>query len=303
MPVFNRHLGATNSGAATSSLVVIAALLLSAASAWGGQQIHDLGAEPNALGTTLPAGLTRNAVLRLVAPEVDPTMVTLVGAKPWPHLANGYVAVVCAAHDAADRPQAGTPPACVANPDVYLGVLRMPPGGEPRLVAPTPKGFVLTSDWSPPKGAPILLPSVTPADPDNWAADRSDASLAAFDLAPYRIAPDTYAFGLRSDQAELYSGGLGTFQTLHLFWIDGNTLRRVLAQPIDADGIYSDWNKDGTRQHVESEAKLTLVVLPHMTAGHYDLRVTEIGKKGSTSVLRWDAAQRAYWVPVAKPAD
>lgn len=303
--------------------LVVAALLLSAASAWG-QQIHDLGAVPgaitqpegersfanqiegkistSALGTTLPTGLTRNAVLRLVAPEVDPTTVTLVGAKPWPHLANGYVAVVCAAHDTADRPEAGAPLACEVNPDVYLGVLQMPPGGEPRLVALTPKGFALTSDWSPPPGAPILLPSVTPVDSDDWAANRSDASLAAFDLAPYRIAPDTYAFGLRSDQEEGYSGGFGTFETLHLFWIDGNTLRRILVQPIYASKMTAgDWNKDGTRQHEVSEGKLILGVLPHITAGHYDLRVTEIGEKRSTAVLRWDAAQRAYWVPAAKP--
>jgi hypothetical protein len=38
-----------------------------------------------------------------------------------------------------------------------------------------------------------------------------------------------------------------------------------------------------------------------MTAGHYDLRVTEIGKKRSTAMLHWDAAQRTYWVPAAKP--
>ncbi|WP_164871811.1 SH3 domain-containing protein [Solirhodobacter olei] len=282
--------------------------------------VHDLGAVPGAiaqpegkrsfasqiggtpdtgpLGTPLPAGLTRDAVLRLVAPEADPKRVTLVGAKPWPHLANGYVALVCAAHDPADLPPAGAPPGCDSNPDVYLGVLRMPPGGTPHLVARTPKGFVLNSDWAPPAGAPILLPSIAPEGADTWPAGRSDNSVSGFDLAPYRIAPGTYAFGLRSDQTEGYSGGYATFETLHLFQIDGTTLRRILAQPIYVMKMTAgDWNKDGTRQHDVSEDRLVLAVLPHLVAGHYELRVAELGKQPRSAILRWNPARQVYWVP------
>ena len=121
--------------------------------------------------------------------------------------------------------------------------------------------------------------------------------MTAFDLAPYRIAPDTFAFGLRSDQYEGYAGGGANFETLHLFVVDGTTLRRVLAQSIYASSMTAgEWHKDGTRDHQFTESKLALSIAPSMTAGHNDLRVKELGTKHQ-AILHWNAATGVYWVP------
>jgi hypothetical protein len=99
------------------------------------EQIEDKTA-PNLLGSVLPAGLTREAIVRLLAPHADPARITLVGAQPWTHLAHGYVAIVCAAHDAADAPKTGAAPSCDSHPDVFLAVITLQPGSNaPQLVA------------------------------------------------------------------------------------------------------------------------------------------------------------------------
>jgi hypothetical protein len=71
----------------------------------------------------------------------------------------------------------------------------------------------------------------------------------------------------------------------------------VLAQPVYALSMTAgDWHRDGTRDHEIREARLVLSILPSMTAGHYDLRVKELGRRG-TAVLHWNAARSDYWVP------
>lgn len=302
---------------------LLALLLLAAPSLAMATTVHDLGAVPGAikqpegkrafadqiqgkiettpLGTSLPAGLSRDAIVRLVAPQANASLITLVGAKPWAYLANGYVAIVCVAQDAVDkRDNAGT---CSGRPEVALGLLTMAPGGTATRVARTPPGFLVTSDWTA-EGTPLLYPSVSPVNPgndNNFPPGRGDDEVAAFDLAPYRIAPGTFAFGLRSDQFEGYSGGGATFETLHLFVADGTTLRRVLAQPIYASSmIAGDWHKNGTRDHQVTESKLVVAIAPSMTAGHYDLRVRELGTKHQ-ALLHWNAAAGVYWVPSGKP--
>lgn len=305
---------------------LIALMLLATPVFAAERSVHDLGAVESAikqpegkrdfadqiegktdtgpLGTMLPPGPTRDAIVRLLAPQADPALITLVGAKSWPHPAGGYVAIVCAAHDAKDKTSAPARPSCESHPDVYLGLLALPPGGEAKLIARTPTGFVLNSDWSPPDGSPLLLPSVSPVNPKSgfeFPSDRSDDEVMAFDLAAYRIGPETFAFGLRSDQHEGYAGGGAVFETLHLFLADGTTLRRVLAQPIYASSmIAGDWHSNGTREHQVNESKLVVAIAPSMTAGHYDLRVKELGTR-NTAILHWRAATSAYWVPGGPP--
>lgn len=301
---------------------IVALMLLTAPCLARATTVHDLSAVPGALkqpegkrifaaqiegktaatplGASLPAGLGRDAIVRLVAPQANAALIILVGAKPWPHLANGYVAIVCVAQDAVDKKDnAGT---CSGRPAVDLGLLTMAPGGAAKLVARTPPGFVLTSDWTA-EGTPLLYPSVSPVDAgndNNFPPGRGDYEVAAFDLAPYRTAPGVFAFGLRSDQEEGYSGGGASFETLHLFVADGTNLRRVLAQPIYASSmIAGDWHKDGTRDHQVTESKLVVSIAPSMTAGHYDLRVRELGAKHA-ALLHWNAAAGVYWVPGGK---
>lgn len=310
----------------TRWLIVLLLLVASTAGNAAEQTAHDLGGvkgviqhkegkqsfdeqiegkmAPNVLGSVLPAGLTREAIVRLLAPHADPARIMLVGAKPWRHVANGYVAIVCAAHEAADVPEKNATPSCDSHPDVVLGVITLQPGStEPQLVAQTPPGFALTSEWGPPRGAPALLPTVAPAqldadtsdDDTQWPRGRSDSEVTRFDFAPYRIAPDAFAFGLRSDQTEGYSGGYGTFETLHLFVIEGKTLRRVLVQPIYAMQMTAgDWNTDGTRVHQVDEAKIVLGVSSALTAGHYDLTVKQLGAHAAPHIVLWDAAKDVY---------
>lgn len=251
------------------------------------------------LGTVLPAGLSRETIIKLVAPQADASLVTLVGAKPWAHLTNGYVAIVCVAPNAEAKKEDAGSLHCDDRPEVDLGVLTMAPGGAATLVARTPPGFLLTSDWAA-EGTPLLYPSVAPVDPGNdneFPPGRGDAEVSAFDLAPYRLAPDVFAFGLRSDQYEGYAGGGANFETLHLFVAEGATLRRVLAQPIYASSmIAGEWHKNGTRDHQFTEAKLVLAIASSLTAGHYDLRVRELGTKREV-MLHWNAAAGVYWVP------
>jgi len=254
------------------------------------------------LGASLPVGLSRQAIVHLVAPGADPTLITFVGAKKWPLVPDDYVAIVCVAHSTEDKKDARD---CDSRPDVFLGVIRLSPGsGDPALVARTPPGFLLTSDWAPADGTPLLYPSVAPADPTNdneFPPDRGDDTVTVFDLAPYRIAPNVFAFGLRSDQYEGYAGGGANFETLHLFIADGVTLHRVLAQPIYASSMTAgDWHKNGTRDHTFTESKLVLAITSSMTAGHYDLQVKELGTKHQ-AVLHWDTGKGAYWVPAGAP--
>jgi hypothetical protein len=71
----------------------------------------------------------------------------------------------------------------------------------------------------------------------------------------------------------------------------------VLAQPIYVSRPTAGaWNADGTRRHQEDEATLVIAVLPTMTTGHYNLRVSERGRHNRT-ILRWDATAGVYWVP------
>lgn len=262
-------------------------------------------ADPAPLGGILPAGLSRQTIISLIAPQDDPALVTFVGAKKWSLVADDYVAIVCAA-DSADDKKYATPDnkACDNRPDVFLGVIAMPEGGAAKLVARTPPGFVLTSDWSPPDSAPVLIPSITPIDPHSdteFPVGRSDDEVDSFDLAPYRIAPNTAAFGVRSAQHEGYAGGGAMFQTLHLFVIDGERLKRVLAQSIYVSKLTAgDWNPNGTRQHQEDETTLVIAVLSTMTAGHYNLRVSERGAHNK-AMLHWNEAAGVYWVPGSGP--
>jgi hypothetical protein len=51
-------------------------------------------------------------------------------------------------------------------------------------------------------------------------------------MAPYRVTKDDFAFGVRSALDQPYAGGYGHFETLHLFQVMGNTIQRILSQPL-----------------------------------------------------------------------
>ncbi|MGH7042975.1 MAG: hypothetical protein ACREFY_12700 [Acetobacteraceae bacterium] len=97
-------------------------------------------------------------------------------------------------------------------------------------------------------------------------------SFDRFDLAPYRIAPDQAAFGLRGAWAEGYSGGMASYGALYLFAISHGALCRVPAVPMSSNqDLAGEWHKNGTRDHQISQGANLLIISAHRTAGHFDL--------------------------------
>lgn len=165
---------------------------------------------PDGLGVQLPAGFSNAFLLQQLAPGQNPARLLLAGAKAWPQRPGSYVALVCLAASAerAERlKQFGGGDCANLSRDqdrneIWVGVFESTPGAAPRLVARTEAPVTEPTDWSdtdidPPMdlamqdaGAPML------STPDSWKR---------FDLATYRIAPDTTAFGLRAGWSEGYA--------------------------------------------------------------------------------------------------
>ncbi|CAB3866031.1 MAG: hypothetical protein ACWGIK_12050 [Achromobacter pulmonis] len=255
--------------------------------------------QPDGLGTQLPAGFTNAFLLQQLAPGRNPNRLLLAGAKAWPQRPGAYVALVCLAASAerAERLKQFGGGDCATlsrdqdNNEVWIGVFESVPGAAPRLLARTEAPVTTPTDWSdtdidPPMGltmqdagAPML------ATPESWKR---------FDLAPYRIAPGNTAFGLRAGWSEGYAGGGADFEALYLFHLDGAALRVVFAQPMAfVKSIAGDWNPDGTREHDESDASNSLVILPGKTAGYFDIQLRQQGGKWKRT-FRWSAAKQAY---------
>ncbi|QEI04766.1 hypothetical protein FXN63_02115 [Pigmentiphaga aceris] len=247
---------------------------------------------PDGLGVKLPVGLNRNELLDLLVPQQEFHRVSLVGAKPWPRRKDSYVVIVCTR---AENEPAPREPECArqgrdsAQPAVYVGVVELVQGSPPRLIAASGPVDRKTS-W---------LNSDLPASP--VAAEDDPKGLIAperwqrFDLAPYLIRADTYAFGLRASWSEGYAGGGASFEALYLFAIQGDKLKVVMAEPMSAfQDIAGDWNPDQTRNHdIYEDAKILVVQSNRATDGYYDL-VLKSRIEGTTQRLKWSQAAQTY---------
>jgi hypothetical protein len=237
---------------------------------------------PDGLGTRLPPGLTATGIATLLAPPADRGAVRSTGARKW--RGDLYVAIACtgAAGSGYVTCTRSDPP---SQEHAYLGVVAIAPGAAPRVIATAGDAFAVSTPWGENAGLPGA-----PADSDGGDAIPPQ-SITRFDLAPYRIAPGTTAFGLRVAWDEGYSGGGAEFTGLDLFAIDGTRLRPVLAVPMSASiDLAGDWHPDGTRDHHLSAGSNIVVVTRHLTAGYYDLIVRS----------RHGGWQRRYrWSPVA----
>jgi hypothetical protein len=246
---------------------------------------------PDALGLHLPQGLTAKDIAALVLPPANKTPLNAVGAKPLPDQPDLYAAVVCTGGDvptqATDAQCSEFSGSAKVHLQAYLGLLEMKPGAAPKLAA-KPVAVNGLMDWS---------DTDLPDAPD--AAQGADGGIApsayeSLDLAPYRIAPDQRAFGLRGTWSDGYAGGFGSYNALYLFAVVDGALKQVLAVPMSSyRSIAGDWNKDGTRNHETTEGANVLIVTKQVTEGHFDLLLkSRTGKK--QRLYQWSATVNAY---------
>ena len=114
------------------------------------------------------------------------------------------------------------------------------------------------------------------------------------DLAPYRIAPDTLAFGVRGGYSDAYSGGGAFYEVLELYTIKDSKIINVFSDLVYYySDIAGDWNKDGTRQHDISESKYILKLRSAKTQGFYDLEVVNLQDK-SSQIFHWSESLQQY---------
>ncbi|OWT56938.1 hypothetical protein CEY11_17990 [Candidimonas nitroreducens] len=254
---------------------------------------------PDGFGTQLPQGFTKEMLLAQLAPGQDPKRLTLAGAKPWPQQPQAYVAIVCLATspDQAKAELRYDPSSCsgddITPHDVWLGVYTRDPQGKPRLVARTEAPVDTPVDWG---DTNIDTPQSIGNNPQTGAAEGVPQNWLRFDFAAYRLHGQDYAFGVRAGWSEGYAGGGATFEALYLFQMDDTKLHVVFAQPMMYTKMLAgEWHKDGTRDHIETDASNVLSVLKGTSHGFHDLRLQQRSGKWHR-VFRWSAKQQRYAV-------
>jgi hypothetical protein len=248
---------------------------------------------PDGLGLKLPASLPAKTITDLLVPPSDHNTANIIGAKPWPARPDSYVAIVCTG----GSEPLGYEPHCAQPQDfdkkqeplhVYIGVIEMKEGSAPRLIAKS----------EPVEAAVIWAKSGLPREPmvaeDAKGAAIKPEGFDRFDLAAYKIAPDTLAFGLRGNWMESYSGGGASFSSLNLFAIDGDELKPILSVPMSTySDVAGDWHKDGTRDHEITDSANIIVVTSHAVEQHFDLMLKN-RSSGWQRLYRWSQTAAAY---------
>ncbi|HTA65371.1 MAG TPA: hypothetical protein VK753_07695, partial [Xanthomonadaceae bacterium] len=241
-------------------------------------------------------------------PGRDASLATLVGVKAWPYRPDTWIAIVCLAPDRAhfqqDMSYSSGKPVCQADSEgggegdytpkeVHLAVLGYrPPDQPPHLLASYGKPLDVKVGWQ-----------ETSLEGPMW--NENDGAVAPygydrFDFAAYRISPTQTAFGVRVSWSESYAGGGADFMGILLFVQDGDRLRNILAEPIYyMKNLAGDWHKDGTRSHDIEEGQAAIVMLPHQTHGHFDLRISTSQPKSRLD-FAWDDRDGRYVPPGPK---
>nr|WP_272841005.1 hypothetical protein [Citrobacter freundii] len=247
------------------------------------------GATPAKGFGELPQGLSENQWIGWVAPNENPNNLILTGAK-----ARGkegkYIGIACFADNQADAGQAKkyADNTCPENYNngrankLYLGVFSWQ-NQQLQPIARSEKPLNQISAWN--KAA------------EKESDDESVRPLAYYtklDLAPYRIAPDTLAFGVRGGYSDAYSGGGAFYEVLELYTIKDSKIINVFSDLVYYySDIAGDWNKDGTRQHDISESKYILKLRSAKTQGFYDLEVVNLQDK-SSQIFHWSESLQQY---------
>lgn len=92
-------------------------------------------AEADGLGAHLPTGLAADQIVALLVPREERGPIILVDAKPWPQRANTYVAIVCTGDVLGPSDEPSCEADTGASVTAYVGVIAMPPGSQPHLIA------------------------------------------------------------------------------------------------------------------------------------------------------------------------
>ena len=247
------------------------------------------GATPAKGFGELPQGLSEKQWIAWVAPNEDPDNLILTGAKSWGKDGK-YIGIACFADNKADAEQAkkyadNTCPENYSNGranKLYLGVFSWQ-NQQLQPIARSEKPLNQISAWN--KAA------------EKESDDESVRPLAYYtklDLAPYRIAPDTLAFGVRGGYSDAYSGGGAFYEVLELYTIKDSKIINVFSDLVYYySDIAGDWNKDGTRQHDISESKYILKLRSAKTQGFYDLEVVNLQDK-SSQIFHWSESLQQY---------
>ncbi|HBZ9567565.1 TPA: hypothetical protein MNM59_002998 [Citrobacter freundii] len=247
------------------------------------------GATPAKGFGELPQGLSENQWIGWVAPNENPNNLILTGAKAWGKDGK-YIGVACFADNQADAGQAKkyADNTCPENYNngrankLYLGVFSWQ-NQQLQSIARSEKPLNQISAWN--KAA------------EKESDDESVRPLAYYtklDLAPYRIAPDTLAFGVRGGYSDAYSGGGAFYEVLELYTIKDSKIINVFSDLVYYySDIAGDWNKDGTRQHDISESKYILKLRSAKTQGFYDLEVVNLQDK-SSQIFHWSESLQQY---------
>ena len=216
-------------------------------------------------GEPLPAGLSRETVLRdllekpLERTEVKLDKVCSVQGKAWKSQKqpSALVFLETALFDGIENGRIEQ-----VDHRLRIGLYRQGPGGTLQLVAKTSE--------------PISL--------------EVEAKLTSLDLAPYKLTPTEYAFGVRTRTHHLCVGGSGDNDYLQVFRVQGAAIRSILSpilmqSALDCGGSYAD---DGTTIRHEDGDRWTeaqISVLKTRTRGIFDWKI-KFGRHHR--VLKWD---------------
>lgn len=265
-----------------------------------GQQIFDeqmVGVPANKKFGMLPNGLEQQIFLEWIAPNEDPQLLTLIGAKAWGK-DNTYIGVACFARNSKDVSSSAQYQDTNCSEDFtlrraknfYLGVFKWQDNLFQPIAVST-GALDATVSWQ-------HSNLIEPVAADNAVGEDSEKvlpqSYTKLDLAPYHIAPNTMAFGIRADFNEMYSGGGAFFEALQLFMVKNDQIVNILSEPMYYyQNIAGEWHEDGTRDHDINEGKNILMVLTSQTDGYYDLRIKSLDSKWRQDFV-WSTALERY---------
>lgn len=258
---------------------------------------NSLAAAPDAdpLGTVLPLGVDPMALVKLVAPQANPSLTTLVGMKKWPHRKNTSVVIVCSrpqgkADAIAKDFQKGrrwceTDYGEFESPDknqVYLGLVEQ--GKDLRLIAKSDGPLRVTTSAL---HSNIELPG------DGKESNLYPGAYAKFDFAKYKVSETQIAFGLRVAWNVSLAGGNLENTGLMLFLAEGGKIVNIFSEPVEESGISGSGPESKSSWATEN----VLRILPQKTARYFNLELKEKGGPWRRKFL-WDEGERRYlpWV-------